>query len=215
MDGAPVATKLAATLSPKDTKEDVWLEWVSFAEKLRVLYSRRGAWIYSANLGAGVVAAGLFCACVFAVGDAARRHHRARLSRAALALGVATTLLAYLLVPKTEVRLVRSPVSMTKQGYYSLWMSLIDMKPSSRDALSAEAGRILANPTNDTESQAWAESGRFQVLENYLVGGRLREEDSPGNFIIREAGEELEFVVFDSDGGESGWGQKWRLHTQP
>jgi hypothetical protein len=39
-------------------------------------------------------------------------------------------------------------------------------------------------------------------LENLLLGGEMKEEDSPGNFTIRRAGEGFEFICYDALGGE-------------
>jgi hypothetical protein len=39
-------------------------------------------------------------------------------------------------------------------------------------------------------------------MDNYLIGGRVHEEDSPGNFKFRENGNQLEFVTYDAQGAE-------------
>ena len=39
-----------------------------------------------------------------------------------------------------------------------------------------------------------------------LLGGKIREEDSPGNYLIRDRDGQLEFVVFDMLGAEQAWG---------
>jgi hypothetical protein len=39
-------------------------------------------------------------------------------------------------------------------------------------------------------------------FDNYLVGGQIREEDSPGNYTIRETNGQLEFVSYDAQAAE-------------
>jgi hypothetical protein len=40
------------------------------------------------------------------------------------------------------------------------------------------------------------------VEENPLLGGPVREEDSPGNYVLRETTNGVGFFWFDVDGGE-------------
>ena len=49
--------------------------------------------------------------------------------------------------------------------------------------------------------------------DNYFVGGQIREEDSPGNYLLRETNNQLQFVSFNSDGGE-GVMDTWDLRAQ-
>ena len=60
VSGSPVVTKLSATLTPADMRQDVWLDWGAFRETNSRLFSREGARTYAYNWGAGVFAAGLF-----------------------------------------------------------------------------------------------------------------------------------------------------------
>jgi hypothetical protein len=49
--------------------------------------------------------------------------------------------------------------------------------------------------------------------DNYFVGGQIREEDSPGNYLLRETNNQLQFVSFDYEGGE-GVLSSWDLRAQ-
>jgi hypothetical protein len=40
--------------------------------------------------------------------------------------------------------------------------------------------------------------------QNLLLGGAVREEDSPGNYLLRQSTNGVDFVWFDADGGEHG-----------
>jgi hypothetical protein len=65
---------------------------------------------------------------------------------------------------------------------------------ATRAEISAEARQLLAN--------RYAQRSGTKGWENLLVGGAIREEDSPGNFTLRENGDELEFVAYDAQGAE-------------
>lgn len=79
---------------------------------------------------------------------------------------------------------------------------MADNPLATRAEISAEARRLLANPTNDLSWFRYAQRSGTKSWENLLVGGDVREEDSPGNFTLRENGDELEFVGYDSQGAE-------------
>jgi len=48
---------------------------------------------------------------------------------------------------------------------------------------------------------------------NDLVGGQIHEEDSPGNYLLRETNNQLELIFFKPDGGEEISGT-WDLPAQ-
>lgn len=57
--GAPVATKLAATLTPQDMRQDVWLDWKPFAEKRSEVFSQSGALTKALNWAFSLMPAAL------------------------------------------------------------------------------------------------------------------------------------------------------------
>jgi hypothetical protein len=42
----------------------------------------------------------------------------------------------------------------------------------------------------------------FKSWDNYFVGGQIREEDSPGNYILRQTNNQLQLVTFNAEGAE-------------
>jgi hypothetical protein len=202
VNGSPVATKLTATLSPADMRQDVWLDWVPFSEKKNHLFSKTGARTRALNWGSGLFAAGLLAVYAFLF---ANETHKPKLPRligilTATSLGLAG--LIYLSLPKTEVRLVRKfQGSKTVNTLYNLYFWLDYTNMVTLPVIKAEASRVLSNPTNDVDRVRSAQSD-LKDPNNELLGGHIHEEDSPGNYTIRENGGRLEFVAYDAQGAE-------------
>ncbi len=105
--GLPVATKLTATLSPADMREDIWLEQTPLvSEQKDRRFSRQGALITALNWGTGFFAAGLV---VFGVLAFAGENNHTRFLQSVGILTLITIVVAgmtYLCLPKIEVKLV-------------------------------------------------------------------------------------------------------------
>jgi hypothetical protein len=74
-----------------------------------------------------------------------------------------------------------------------LQIALNDANSSDLNNLCLTAASLLAAPTNDLEWTHW---------DNCYLGGRIHEEDSPGNYILRGTNGHVEFVTFDANGAE-------------
>ncbi|MHB8519682.1 MAG: DUF2330 domain-containing protein [Limisphaerales bacterium] len=210
--GSPVATKLSATLTPEDMRQDVWLEWVPFAEKKSQVFSRTGAWTHVLNWGSGLFAAGLLLAFVFVRVDDRRKPWLPKLSLGVGAGSIALVCAVYFALPKIDVRLVKYPTveAQIKLDDLCIWLESHD--PTTLAELRNQAKRALANPTNDAEWQRFSPDRHwhYQDWDNFLVGGRIHEEDSPGNYTFREVGDLVQFVGYDAQGAEDVLGE-WPL----
>ena len=208
--GTPVATKLVATLSSAEMRQDVWLEWKSFSEKENHLFSRSGALTTALDWAAGVFAAGLLC-----IGIVRFASEKGKGLRPAGIVAAGSLILAgliYLWLPKTEVRLVKVSRGSEESSLFLLWEYLMDTNSVTRAEISAQARHLLDNTTNDVEWGNFA--GSLKNLDNYLLGGRIREEDSPGNFTLREKVGQIEFVTYDAQGAEHVLPEAWDLRPQ-
>lgn len=203
LDGAPVATKLTARLTPEQMRDDVWLQWTAFSEKRHRLYSHDGALTSALNWGTGALAATLLGTGFFwrALKKAAERRSRNIVNAAAL-VGTFVAVGVFLALPKTEVRLVRHAYGSTINNVHSLRLSIRDTDAGTWAEASAEARRVLTSASNDARSRGYGEGEESNPLENAVLGGTMREEDSPGNFTIREAGDQVEFISYDAQGAE-------------
>ena len=192
-----VATKLTATLSSADMRRDVWLDQSPFVfEQKNRLFSRHGALTTALNWGAGVFAAGLVVVCLLAF---ASEMHKAKLPWRIGIVTLASFLLVglvYLSLPKIEVKLARGRFYyQTKEEMLALRIALGDSDWHTTAEIRAGFQKFISNPTNA------AEYG-LKNWDNNLVGGQFREEDSPGNYLLREINHQLQIVTFNRDGAE-------------
>jgi hypothetical protein len=110
--------------------------------------------------------------------------------------GVAIAGVSYLCLPKIEVKLV-------KRHFYSFWreqqivLRLTWGDENWQTLAQARAGfqELIANPTN-------AASMGLKNWDNHFVGGQMREEDSPGNYLLRETNNQLQLIFFNPNGEE-------------
>jgi hypothetical protein len=199
--GSPVATKLVGRLSPADMQTDVWLDQAPFFfEQKNRLFSQQGALTIALNWGTEFFAAGLVVVCLLAFTKKKYKLKLPRLFGNVFLSSLCLVGLIYLCLPKIEVRTVKVPRGMEQVSLFQLGEYLSDSNPATRAEISAKVQHLLANPTNDVEWSHFA--GRMQSMDNYLLGGRIREEDSPGNFTLRENDGQLEIVAYDAQGAE-------------
>jgi hypothetical protein len=191
--GAPVVTRLSATLSPEDMREDVWLDWRPFQEKSTEIFSRQGALTYALNVAMALVAAWWVLTRI--ASEQARNVPRFRAGAySALVLCLVLAGNVYLLLPKTEVRLVRMPYLRARSNAHAAYGSLFNGNPKITE--------ISAKLSEAKGKGFTLENYDGPPLENMFLGGKMKEEDSPGNFTIRQAGEKFEFICYDALGGE-------------
>ncbi len=203
---SPVATKLTATLSSANMRKDIWIHFsrLPFLEKKTRLFSRQGALTTALNSGAGLFAASLLA--VWLLAFAGETHKTKLTQRIGIPFVVATILacLVYLALPKIEVRLV-------KGGRITLYYTMREEQMSLQIALGdggwrtiaearAKLQDILSNPNNG--SRHWDDWKSWCGWDNEFVGGQMHEEDSPGNYVLRETNNQLQLVTFNADGGE-------------
>ena len=200
---SPVATKLTATLSPADMQQDVWLDWDSFQEIKSRLYSRPGALTHALNWGTAVLVVGLLLAWLASLAIKASHRWLPAFCVAAVLLGLAVAGALYLTLPRTEVRLVHRPAASTKSSLHSIYRSL----EAANASTPATARAMLADFASQLSSYKGSRDGDGGYWANLLLGGPIREEDSPGNYTLRETASGLEFVTYDAQGAEHVLGQ--------
>lgn len=194
--GFPVATKLHANLFPEMMTEDIELQWMSFTEIRHDIYSYQGAATASLNYGVSVFLATLLLAGIVAAfrRDGWKQRFKLLSGLAALA-GLITAILFFATVPKTTVRLTRFPAMRSQMNLRSLGNLYLKDAQSNHVTSLAESRAMLKKIQN-----------RMPELteQNLLLGGPIREEDSPGNYILRQGTNGVGFFLFDANGGEHG-----------
>jgi hypothetical protein len=214
VDGSPVATKLIATLSPSEMRQDVWLDWTSFSEKKNHMFSHSGALTIALNWGSWLLVGSLLAIWVFRFFCEMNRYKVLRLVGIVIAASFGLAGLIYSSLPKTEVRLVKVRFGEDQNNLSALYYYLLDTNSMTRAEISVEAKHLLSNPTNDVDWVNWSKSQGWKSWDNHLIGGQIREEDSPGNFTLRENGNQIEFITYDAQGAEHVQQEKWDLRTQ-
>jgi len=207
-EGLPVATKLVATLSPADMRQDVWLDWIAFSEKGNVIFSRSGASSIALNWGAGVLGVGLLATAwgMAVARPDARRWSLQKLAAVVAILGILVTSAIYPALPKTEVRLVKNPTARAQSILYQISWELMDgfgrtNAAGSHSELSRKAHDVITvAETNAPYWKEWVDTTDWYHWQNYFLSGPVHEEDSPGNFTFRKAGDRFEFVAYDAQG---------------
>jgi hypothetical protein len=189
-------TKLTAALSTANMRKDIWLNWTAFSKKESLLFSWQGALTTALNWGAGLFAAGLLVVCLLAFASEKYKIIMPRLVGIAAIASVAVVGLSYLCLPKIEVKLVKGyPYSSWKYEQIALRIAWGDANWQTLAQARAGFQELISNPTN-------AAVYDLKNWDNYFVGGQLREEDSPGNYLLRETNSQLQLIFFNTDGGE-------------
>jgi len=183
--GEPMATKLVGDLSAAEMKTDVWLGWNSNGKKGHTVFSRGGARLIAANWGTGVFGATfLFLTIAASVAHWSKmRTLQAILATAFSALCIAAII--YLSLPKIDARETR----------YGHWMN-------TSWEFFGSLNQIGATNLYDIREQARTIVASHAEWQNELLGGSIREEDSPGNYVIREVNGQIELVIYNAEGAE-------------
>jgi hypothetical protein len=200
-NGLPVATKLTATLVPAEMRQDVWFEWTPFWEKKNHLFSQQGALTTALNWGTELFGVGFFAACLFAIVRQVPKTKLPPFTGIMALAGISLACLVYLALPKIEVRTAKISFGVEHTSLFLLGECLSDPNPITHTEISAEARHLLDNPTNDVEWSKFA-GEHVKNMDNYLLGGRIHEEDSPGNFTFRENSDRIEIITYDAQGAE-------------
>lgn len=194
VSGAAVATKLTAKLAPEQMRQDVWIEWKPFSEQQSYRYSRRGAAILALNWSVGILAT-VLVGVGLVTGFGRSKVSLPKLIRGAAVFSLAAGGAIYIAAPTVEVRLVKMPRLHTKNAQANM-VNLVYGEPLER------AREIVGQLSNGVEFEA--PGGMYRGgWTNFFLGGLIREEDSPGNFVLREADGKVFLVTFDGWGRES------------
>lgn len=185
--GSMVATKLSATLSPEQMRDDVDVGWIPIEDRRKTLYSNKGASFIGLNWGAGVFAVCLILGSIAAAFNREWQSHLKELVTYASMLALTVGTVVFIALPRIEVRLVRG-----RPGI-EMWMT--------DESLARDYSAALTNGVSVKQAQTEI-SQMAATKENVFLGGPIREEDSPGNYIFRASTNGADFVWFDGDGGE-------------
>lgn len=187
--GCPVVTRLSAKLTPAQMQEDVMLRWTPFTPQRNAVYSNRAAIITAASWATGLML-GVFLLSF--LGAAVSRKWSATRPKIALAVvGISLVVLlgVFVTLPKVAVRTGRQHLAFFRHAMQSL-------------AVTVEAEWADAPPKSLAEARQAVVFEKGMGTNNILLGGVIREEDSPGNYMIRPVTNGYEFIWYDANGAE-------------
>jgi hypothetical protein len=195
VDQSPVATKLTAQLSSEEMRRDVYIAWTPFQEKRLTYFSPHGAAMVASNVSLSLIAMGLLVWYCTATSQRAWARQCWQCCRIAMVLGGLIWCPIYLLVPKT-------PVLLASHREAGMWH--LDEIPW---ALHGRWGEGATNMPDLAWIRQQLREGspqrnglRIGVQTNAIFGRPWREEDSPGNYTLRQTPEGIDFVSYDVDG---------------
>ncbi len=194
INSALVGTKLSATLTSAQMANDAPITWEPFAPTGEAVHSRRGALDRALFIGAIVLIVG----SLLSVGTAAVARFDAgassKLLGGVLASAVLAGAVAMLATPsvRTFQREGNGPwfthheIRLTFMGQWQEeWMT----RNGHRELPTLESARAMVR----------------EICNQYASGHELpapREEDSPGNYTLRETADGIEYVWYDMKGAE-------------
>lgn len=193
-------TRLAGVVQPGDMEDDIGFQWGPPSPYRRHLYSQRGAWTIALLVAAYVWTIGAPFALLAAKRRAPERYiPRIGFSlRRAIGPALATSLVlglgTYLVLPKTEINALRGS---RQQLIFGSYLHRVTSKHPTK-ALDVKTASSLAE-FRRIFAQDMDELLRDYELVNHVTGERIREEDSPGNYTIREEADKFVVTWYDSD----------------
>lgn len=188
--GQPVATKLV--FAGASQVEDAFLEWVPLKERLLTLYSYRGAAIRSLNWA-------IWPLIVLVLIAWRRQRCQAPWNPAFARWALGCTVATVVVISATYFSVSTVPVTLHKRQH-----------PLLRAVLLRGVGEQLRSDMKDLQTKgrnADLESAR-EALTRSVAPERWRklqaprEEDSPGNYTLRQTTNGVEFRWYDAEGGE-------------
>ncbi|HEX9047112.1 MAG TPA: DUF2330 domain-containing protein [Verrucomicrobiae bacterium] len=192
---SPVITKLTARLLPAEMDKDVWISLSpNYVRHVNVFYSHDGALTTALNLAAYVFGAGLFVVCCWALAMPKLRPKLFWIFCALAIVSAAVGKLRHDSLPQMAVKLVRGGFRHHEYEHIlAVERNLEESNFTSMAEVRAAVQNVISNP-------AYTDYYGSTFWENKFVGGNFREEDSPGNYLLRETNRRVELVVVDANG---------------
>jgi hypothetical protein len=206
VDGSPAATRLVAELDSRQMTEDAFITWTPLKEKQRVVYSRKGAKIATANTCVPVLMLGFLAMAI-------NSWHNSRKPKTATwgykfgcllaAVSLAGAPIVYLCLPKIEVETPILPAHQMEQVHkqtLSLLLSTNDWKMPGEDTGLPPLSAGWIRRQLDVNSRFRMEHLSSRSQTNLWLGIPWHEEDSPGNFTLRKTDQGVDYVWYDVEG---------------
>jgi hypothetical protein len=203
VDQSSTATKLTANLTGARMQQDAYLTWSAFREKQRTVYTRQGAAETAADFSVPV----LVLACLLWYSFHGRQTIRAKAFCKICSFALLVTLAAgpviYLFLPKTPAYIARWPAVYNYSFHTQGIVAALDWELK---AMEDKTGGPF-KPDLTWVRQLLLETSALRMgfaadfWMNSFTGRPRHEEDSPGNYTLRQTPEGVEYTWYDIDGG--------------
>ena len=207
VDGSPVATKLTGQLSSRQMQEDAYIAWTPFREKQLTRYSEQGAAVTAANVAVPVLMIGLLgllCGYWAREREPVLAKQSYKVSGAIILAALACWVAINLCLPKVTVVVSRHPgmrMNLLHKDEIPYELENFQTYETARigDTFKPDAAWVRQQLAVTSEFRRGLESS-YQT--NLFSGQLWMEEDSPGNYTVRESTNGVEYVWYDLEGGE-------------
>ncbi len=199
VEDCPVVTKLSQTFRPGEMTRDAYIHWKPFEKKDEVYYSHSYALTYTLNactIGWVVLITLSYLSSVIIrkkrpeLKTAPEKKYFAATVLGTLLITALTGAIIYSLFPKREVRLQRRHHYDMTLNYYN---AIYDLKEDRKDPRTVSIEEV---------KQAVVTQFKDDDIKNRSTGEDIKEENSPGNYMIRKREGRWEFICFDRNGAE-------------
>jgi len=199
--GTPVATRLSGTLSPPAMARDVQIDWASPQPHRETLYTPAGARQTLINVGVGILCAAAAALMLLANRGTIRPLHGLLLWGLVLSIILPAGYAARAWLPVTNLR---PPGNAAFANYliHNAVARKIREAAKGSSGPKLEDANGLRNALKEQLRKEQSRTGRLLVDRNNFTGRPRIEEDSPGNFGIRETEAGVEYLWYDQEGGE-------------
>jgi hypothetical protein len=200
VDQSRVATKLTARLNSQQMIEDAYIAWTPFQEKRRTVYSGHGAAILTANITVPLLVAALLAWfwTLRRTGIGVQRLRKA--SAIAVPACVLSGALLFLLLPRIAVITQRWPSLRNERLHEQILPAFLEDEAKEKGSTFQPDIAWVRQQLLESSEFRRAFNPEFQT--NYFSGQPWREEDSPGNYTLRQTADGLEYVWYDIAGGD-------------
>ena len=208
VDGSPVATKLVGQLNNGQMQEDAYITWLPFQEKRLTRYSGYGAAIVAANFGVPTLIIG-FLGLLYGRWFGGKKPVVAKQVRQVSKIIMLAAILCwgtiYICLPKIDVVVSRFP------KFWTVLIHKYTVPTGLAGLYTNELARVGGTFRPDAswvrqqlaETSVWRQGLGDRYQTNWFSGQLWREEDSPGNYTVRETTNGVEYVWYDLEGGEN------------
>jgi hypothetical protein len=204
VDESAIATKAVATLNSQQMQKDAYIFWAAPEIIQQTRYSQHGAAILAANFAVLALVVGLLGLLMSFWAAEVNPTRATKLRRfsfgfvfGAAVIGVAI----FLFLPKSTVVVSRMPglrmQSLHRSVHSELFKHVVMAQQQENEKTKIDADWIRRQLV---ETATFRKQLPTDLQTNMFTGEPWREEDSPGNCVIRQTSEEIEYVWYDIEG---------------